>query len=180
MKKSHIAMLAIGFTTSLFSSAALAGNESGGFIGLGAGKTSIEYPNLEERFTADDVGYKILLGYNFGLLPALDLGFEGAYVNFGKFSEGATEIKQTAWNGFGLLGLSFGPFGLFAKAGMAAWNDELTVGQLTTDNSGTDPVYGLGARLRFASITTRLEYEYYDFEKTNDNSMTSISVLYNF
>jgi len=71
-------------------------------------------------------------------------------------------------------------FGLFAKAGMSAWNNELTIGQVSTDSSGTDPVYGLGARLRFASITTRLEYEYYDLENTNDNSMTSISVMYNF
>lgn len=164
----------------IFSSPALAGEESGWFIGAGAGKTSIEFTEVEQRFTADDVGYKIMAGYNFGVLPAIDLGVEGAYVNFGEFTEGGIEHKQTAWDGFGLIGLSFGPFGLFGKAGMAAWTDEKTIGSLTTETSGTDPVYGLGARLRIVSVTARVEYEYFDFEETKDNSMTSVSLLYNF
>lgn len=180
MKKLHSALLAIALGAMTVSTTALAGEESGGFMGLGVGKTSIEFPELEDRFTADDVGYKLMLGYNFGVLPALDLGIEGAYVNFGDFTEGDTEVKQTAWDGFGLIGLSFGPFGLFGKAGFAAWTDELTVGGISTETTGTDPVYGLGMRLRMASITARLEYEYYDFEATEDNSMASFSLLYNF
>ncbi|MEA1889125.1 MAG: porin family protein [Pseudomonadota bacterium] len=180
MKKLHCVLVVMVLGATGFSGTAMAGEESGGFIGLGVGKTSIEFPEIDGRFTADDIGYKVMLGYNFGLLPALDLGIEGAYVNFGDFTEGETEVKQTSWNGFGLIGLSFGPFGLFGKAGMAAWNDEVTIGQISTESDGTDPVYGIGARLRMASVTARLEYEYYDFEETEDNSMASFSLLYNF
>jgi hypothetical protein len=121
-----------------------------------------------------------MLGYNFGIVPLLDLGIEGAYVNFGDLKDGPVEYEQTAWDAFGLIGLSLGPFGLFGKGGLAAWDGETTIGSVTTKKSGTDPVYGIGARLQIAKVSARLEYEYFDLEGTDDTSMTSFSLLYTF
>ena len=121
-----------------------------------------------------------MLGYNFGVLPLLDLGLEGAFVNFGKSEYVQIVYELSAWVGFGLVGLSFGPLGLFGKAGLAAWDNETSIGQISTSTSGTDPVYGIGARLQIASFAARVEYEYYDFDSNVDASMTSLSVLYTF
>ena len=180
MKKLYSIPFAVIFGTLSLSTSAYAGGESGAFIGMGIGQSSVEFPTIDESFSADDTGYKFMLGYNFGVLPLLDLGIEGAYVNFGNLTEGLVEYEQTAWDGFGLIGLSLGPFGLLGKAGLAAWDGETTIGSITTKKSGTDPVYGIGARLQIAKVSARLEYEYFDLEETDDTSMASFSLLYTF
>ena len=93
---------------------------------------------------------------------------------------GDLTFSQTSLNGFGLLGLSFGPVGLFAKAGIAAWDAESKIGNLKTSVSGSDPVYGIGARVQIFKVSGRIEYEYYDQGDFDDVSMTSISLLYTF
>ena len=77
-------------------------------------------------------------------------------------------------------GFSFGPVGLFAKAGVAAWDAERQIGNLKTTLSGTDPVYGIGARVQIFKVSGRIEYEYYDQSDFDDVYMTSISLLYTF
>ncbi len=157
-----------------------AGAESGIYIGAGAGNSNIKGPVDEEDFDVDASGYKLFLGYNFGVVPLIDLAIEGAYVDMGEESLGEVTYSQTSFNGFGLVGLSFGPFGLFAKAGLSAWDADTSIGGLRTSESGSDPVYGIGARLQIARIAGRIEYEYYDQSNFDDVSMASISLLYTF
>jgi opacity protein-like surface antigen len=180
MKKLTSALLTISLGALSHLPLAHAGSESGAYLGFGIGQSSVEVSELDQSFSADETGYKFILGYNFGVIPLLDLGIEGAYVNFGKADDGQFENELTAWDGFGLVGLSFGPLGLFGKAGFAAWDNETSIGQISTSTSGTDPVYGIGARLQIASVSARLEYEYYDFDSDVDASMTSLSLLYTF
>jgi hypothetical protein len=177
LRRTCLAILAGAMT---FSTAAYAGAESGPYIGAGIGQSSIELKGYNRAVSGDDSAYKLVLGYNFGLLPLLDLGIEGAYVDFGKINGGGVEYKQTAWNGFGLVGLSLGPIGLFGKLGLAAWDADTTIASVTTTTSGTDSAYGIGARLQLGPISGRLEYEAFDIEGTKDNSMTSVSLLYTF
>jgi opacity protein-like surface antigen len=173
-------LAAIAFATSLLPVSAYAGAESGVYLGGGIGGTSVEIQDTDTSIESDETGFKLILGYNFGIIPLLDLAIEGAYVNFGKSEQGNTEFKQSAWDGFGLVGLSLGPVGLFGKLGMAAWENELSIGSVSTKTSGTDPVYGIGARLQIMKVTGRIEYEYYDLEGIDDTSMTSLSLLYTF
>ena len=160
--------------------AAHAGAESGIYLGAGVGDTNISGPLDSDNLDFDSTGYKILLGYNFGVVPLIDLAVEGAYVNLGEESRGNVKFEQTSWNGFGLAGLSFGPIGLFVKAGMAAWDTETRIGSVKTSDSGTDPVYGLGARLQLGALGARIEWEYYDQSNFDDVSMASISFYYTF
>ena len=157
-----------------------AGAESGAYIGAGIGNTNVKGPVNEESYDADGNGYKLIVGYNFGVVPLIDLAVEGAYVDLGEEMSGNATYAQTSLNGFGLLGLSFGPIGLFAKAGLAAWDADIRTTNLNASMSGTDPVYGIGARLQILSVTGRLEYEYYDQDNIDDVSMASISLLYTF
>jgi outer membrane immunogenic protein len=157
-----------------------AGAESGVYLGAGLGDTNVKGPLDENNIEFDSIGSKIILGYNFGLVPLIDLAVEGAYVNLGEESSGSVSFKQTSWNGFGLAGLSFGPIGLFGKVGMAAWETESRFGALSSTDSGTDPVYGIGARLQLGPLSARIEYEYYDQSNFDDVSMSSVSLIYTF
>jgi len=180
MKILHILIFTAAVSSFLLSSSAFAGAESGAYIGAGIGNTNIKGPIDENDFDAEATGYKLILGYNFGVVPLIDLAIEGSYVDMGEESIGDLAYSQTSFNGFGLLGLSFGPFGLFAKAGLAAWDADTRIGDLGTSESGSDPVYGIGARLQIAKVSGRIEYEYYDQSNFDDVSMASISLLYTF
>lgn len=173
-------ILTLLLTCSALPLVAHAGAESGAYIGAGIGNTNIKGPVNEENYDADGTGYKLIVGYNFGVVPLIDLAIEGAYVDLGEETSGSITYAQTSFNGFGLLGLSFGPVGLFAKAGLAAWDADTSTSNLNSSMSGTDPVYGVGARLQILSVTGRIEYEYYDQGNIDDVSMASISLLYTF
>ncbi len=180
MKTSNKLLITATLFSLLLPSVAMAGAESGVYLGAGAGNSNIKGAVDEANFDADATGYKLILGYNFGLVPLIDLAIEGAYVDMGKETSGGIEYSQTSFNGFGLLGLSFGPIGFFAKAGLAAWDADTRIGGIKSTESGTDPVYGIGARVQMFKLSGRIEYEYYDQSNFNDVSMTSVSLLYTF
>lgn len=159
---------------------AWAGGESGIYLGGGLGDTNIKGQEGGNDLEFDSMGYKLILGYNFGVVPLVDLAVEGAYVNLGEESVGGVSYEQTAWNGFGLAGLSFGPFGIFVKTGLSAWDSETRIGGISSTSSGTDPVYGIGARLQLGALTARLEFERYDQSELDDVKMSSVSLLYTF
>lgn len=167
---------------------ALAGGDSGFYIGGGVGNSAIKVDrtieNVNYSYDGTDAGYKVILGYNFGLIPLIDLGVEGSYVSFGKIedttSQGAVDAKATGFDGFGVGALTFGPFAVFGKMGMIRWSADTTVPGATVSDSGTDPAYGLGARFQLFSFSVRAEYELFDVEGLKDLSMFSVSALYTF
>jgi len=155
---------------------AVAGADSGFFIGLGVGESTVESGDYSES----DSAYKVLGGYNFGVVPLIDLAVEASYVHFGNPSTDVTSVEVTGLDAFGLAGLSFGPFGIFVKAGLIDWGIDTTEGTVTNSESGTDPAYGLGARLAFGSFSVRAEYEYFDLDSDVDVGLASISAIYTF
>jgi outer membrane immunogenic protein len=152
------ATLALGMPT-----IASAGAESGLYIGGGAGDAMVKGGTVD----GDELGYKVFAGFNFGVVPLLDLAVEVSYVDM---------YNATAINALGLLGVNLGPIGLFAKVGMADVNLDRSVGP---DDSSVDPVYGVGAKLQFSSLGVRAEYEEYDTDGA-DLSMVSVSAVWTF
>ncbi len=150
-----------------------AGAESGFYLGGGIGSASV----IEAGFDEDDSAYKVFGGYNFGVIPLVDLAIEASYVDFGAPDSSVGKVDISGINAFGLAGLSFGPFGIFAKVGMVDWDLESTIPAISND-SGTDPVYGLGLRLALGSFALRAEYEVYDLDV--DLEMISVSGVYTF
>ena len=153
---------------------ALAGEESGFYIGAGTGETSL----VDHDLDASDSGFKIFAGYNIGFIPLIDLAVEASYVDFGILNTPNESIEVTGISTFGLAGLSLGPVGLFIKAGMVNWDVESSVGSNNSSESGNDPAYGVGARFSIGSFKIRAEYEVYDLE--SDLDMVSISGAYTF
>lgn len=157
--------------------AVIAGADSGFYIGAGVGDAQIE--NTDAGFDESDSAYKLFGGYNIGFIPLVDFAVEASYVDFGKPTTSGSSIEVTGFNAYGLAGLSFGPFGIFAKAGALSWDEDSTFGTASSSDSGTDPAYGVGARLAIGSFAVRAEYEVYDLDNT-DLGMASISGVFTF
>ena len=154
---------------------AVAGADSGFYIGAGVGDASVKDTNFDES----DSAYKLFGGYNFGVVPLVDLAVEASYVDFGKPSNSTSTVDVSGLNAFGLAGLSFGPFGIFAKAGILSWNSDATIGGASGSDSGTDTGYGIGARFAIGSFAVRAEYELYDIDNA-DLDMVSVSGVFTF
>jgi len=153
---------------------AIAGADSGFYIGAGVGDASVKDTNFDES----DSAYKLFGGYNIGFIPLVDFAVEASYVDFGKPSTSSGSVEVTGLNAFGLAGLSFGPFGVFAKAGALSWNSDSTFNNVSSSDSGSDPAYGVGARFAIGSFSVRAEYEVYDLDA--DLDMVSVSGVFTF
>jgi len=162
------------------SGVANAGKKTGPYIGGSLGWAVIDVSSGINDFDDDDLGFKVFGGYNFGIIPLLDLAVEGSYANFGKASSpqiANQDVDITGWDLFGLAALNLGPVGLFGKVGQIWWNSDSNIAQL--DDSGNDMAYGLGLRFQIGSIAIRGEYEYFDLDDT-DLSMLSAGVSWTF
>ncbi|MGD8573158.1 MAG: outer membrane beta-barrel protein, partial [Gammaproteobacteria bacterium] len=101
-----------------------AGGDSGFYVGGGVGNSTIKVDQKDTsgvnfNFDGNDAGYKVILGYNIGIIPLIDLGVEGSYVSFGKIEDttanGPADAKATGFDAFGVGALTFGPFAVFGK-----------------------------------------------------------------
>ena len=156
--------------------AAIAGADSGIYLGLGYGDAATEGTGFDES----DSAYKVFGGYNFGVIPLVDVAIEASYADFGNPSTGIQKAEVTGFSVFGLAGLSFGPFGIFAKAGVVDWGADTSDGTASNSESGTDPAYGIGARFALGSFAVRAEYEFFDLDSDLEVGMASISGVYTF
>jgi len=154
----------------------IAGADSGIYIGAGVGNAPIKVANFDES----DFAYKIFGGYNFGYIPLVDLAVEASYVDFGNPASNIANLDITGFDAFGLVGLSFGPFGIFAKAGLVNWDATILNNFEKFTDDGLDPAYGIGARLKFGSFAVRAEYELFDIDNVRKVSMLSASFVYTF
>ena len=173
-KKVRILFICLAGSFLAMPTAAVAGADSGFYIGAGVGDASVKIAD----FDASDSAYKIFGGYNIGFIPLVDFAVEASYVDFGNPSTSLGNVEVTGLNAFGLAGLSFGPFGVFAKAGAISWDADSTFNSLSSSDSGTDPAYGIGARFAIGSFAVRAEYEVYDLDA--DLDMVSVSGVFTF
>jgi hypothetical protein len=170
------------------SNLAWAGGETGFYVGASAGSAGIDVSYTQSgvgdvSYDDDASAYKAFLGYNFGIIPLINLAVEASYVDFGtakgSVSGNNAETKVTGVDAFGLVGFNLGPVSLFAKAGAIDWDSESTVQSSTSKESGTDPAYGVGLQMQFGSLGIRAEYEVFDLEVV-DIGFASVGVSYTF
>lgn len=164
----------------LISTTAFAGGESGFYIGGSVGEASIDYNVEDIKIDDDDSSYKIFGGYNFGIIPLIDIALEGAYMDFGEQNNGDARLETEAFGVFGLLGFNLGPVGLFGKVGGVSWDSDFKSDSANNESdSGTDPAYGVGARFQLFSISIRAEYEILELGDT-DIDFYSVGASYTF
>lgn len=162
-------------------------SHAGGYIGGSVGQSYIEVdsgdPTIPQNFDEEDFGWKAMIGYEFNL--PINLGIEAAYVDLGAPSGDVAgtqfEVDANGFAGFGTIGFDLGPLNIFGKAGLIAWDAELSIdGFDAGSDDGTDPAYGLGVQFGLGSIDIRGEYEIFDIEDTDDVAMLSIGIIYRF
>ena len=172
------------------SSVASAGSDSGIYIGGSVGTAEVDYSdddpdfgNFDIDFSDDDNAYKVFAGYNFGLVPMLNLAVEASYINFGKYEDEIANVKSKveldAVTLSGLVGFNLGPVGLFGKAGVVNWDGDFKSPFGNASESGTDPAYGVGAKVQIGSFAVRAEYEMFDLDNF-DVDYYSIGASYTF
>lgn len=152
--------------------------DSGFYLGGAYGDADLDISGVS--FDQDSAPYKIMAGYIFDM-PVVDVAIEAAYNDFGSQDDVALlgSVDADGLSAFVVGGVDFGMFGIFAKAGMVAWDASISAGGLSDSDDGTDPAYGAGVRLTFSSIEARLEYERFDFDDANLD-MVSLGVLWRF
>jgi len=182
MSKSRLLAAGTILLAALVSAPAFAGGDSGFYLGAGVGQGSVD-GDLNDgddgfSFDGDDTAYKLIAGYNFGIIPLIGLAAEVEYVDFGKPEDGGAELDVSAFAAFGVVGVNLGPIGVFGKLGVASWDADVSNDSGFSDD-GTDPAYGIGARFQIASFQIRAEYEYFDLDAA-DADLLSASLLYTF
>jgi len=181
MKKLTISGLALVLL--LVSGTAWAGGQSGLYLGGSVGSASFDVSDGNVQYKDDTNAYKIFGGYNFGIIPLINLAIEGSYVDFGtavgNVSGNRAETSVTGWDLFGLVGVNIGPVSLFGKVGAIRWDGESSFNSQSGDDSGTDPAYGLGLQLQISSFAIRAEYELFTLDKV-DIGFVSAGVSYTF
>jgi opacity protein-like surface antigen len=190
MQPRQISIPALTLSLMLLTTTAMAGSESGLYLGASLGQAAVKVDGTTATgsdfdFNEDDAGYKVFAGYNFGIVPFLDLAVEGSYVDFGNPSGSLADgtdldFNVSGWDVFGLVGGTFGPFSLFGKAGLIYWDSDSDIGNSSDSDSGSDPAYGLGAKIQLGSIAVRAEYEYFDLSGFKDVYMTSVGLVFTF
>lgn len=179
MKTLKIMIFCIVFLS--VSGIASAGQETGMYLGGSLGYTSLDITQATVAFDDNDKGFKIFGGYNFGLVPFIDLAVEGSYVDFGEAATASIplDVGVTAWDIFGVACLNMGPIGVFGKVGQAWWDSEATTLSTILDHSSNDMAYGIGVRFQIGSAAVRAEYEYFDMEIADINFF-SVGVSWTF
>jgi len=155
----------------------------GGSVGNAGIDLSVSDPVQSIDFDEDDFAWKVYGGFNFDV-TALNLAVEGGYVDLGAPSGNIlgsqVEVDANGFDVFGLAGFDLGLITVFGKFGFISWDAEATIDNLSTDDDGTDPAYGIGAKFELASLQIRAEYEIFDIDETDDVTMISAGIVFTF
>ncbi len=111
-------------------------------------------------------GFRLIAGYSPLRLPRLDLAAEFSYRQSDevptRMGEEQLLINSVSLGGSLMAGVRLGRLGLYAKSGMAGWEGDAVIPRDAFNTAGTTRVTGLGARMEFNRLVSRLEFEEFD------------------
>jgi opacity protein-like surface antigen len=161
----------------LASSAAIADEQSGFYVGVGLGQFNVEVENLDDagdtvdNFDGDSDTWKVFAGWRF--MPFLAL--EVDYVDLGGPDdevEGNRVEADIAGIAPYIVGtIPIGIFEIFAKVGYYFYDFEIKSEDIedVLDESDEDLAYGGGVGITFVEhVNVRLEYEIIDVSNVDD------------
>ncbi|WP_179957434.1 outer membrane beta-barrel protein [Exilibacterium tricleocarpae] len=185
MNKS-IAALIVG--TCLASPLAIAqSNDTGWYLGLGAGRAYLEDDNrlVGVDFDADDTAMKVYFGYKINQYIAI----EGSYADWGEPDDRIGGNKYEAdLSGFGGFVMGILPvtdrFDLFAKIGVYLWDAELENKRTNlelADEDGYNLGFGFGAGYDLTNnVGIRVEFEAVDADTLDDAYAGTVGIHWQF
>lgn len=129
-------------------------------------------------------GFRLIAGYSPFRLPRLDLAAE---INYRESDEVPTRlgeqqllINSVSVGGSIMAGVRIGRLGLYAKSGVAGWEGDAVIPRDALDTAGTTRVTGLGARMQFNRMISRLEFEEFDAPDMAHLNLLTASLHYPF
>ncbi|MDW7745841.1 outer membrane beta-barrel protein [Halomonas sp.] len=130
-------------------------------------------------------GFRLTAGFTPQHLPRLDLGAEFSYRESDDvpvtLANGQQLLDTTSLGGSLVAGVRLGPFGLYAKSGLAEWQgDPVGGGDQLREGGGTARVQGFGARLQLRHLVSRLEFEEIDAQTMDHLNLVTASIHYPF
>lgn len=156
---------------------AQAAEKPGFYVGAGAGQSFVDERNYDD----EDTAFSVFGGYQFNPY----FGLEAGYSDFGKLEPKdagrALEANSAYLTAVGTLPFT-DKFSGYAKAGFHRWDLDTAVPGLTnsTDDSGSDPTYGLGLQYRFNDkVALRTEYSRFEVEDI-DLDLAQLQVRFDF
>lgn len=147
----------------LISGGAFAGDR---FVGMGIGYAFIDdstnVGGTRLSIDDEDIGWKL---YG-GMMITDNFGFEVGWTDLGDMNQNGVDLETEGFVAAGLAALPLTEdFSLYAKAGVFSWDQDIN----TVSHDGVDPMYGLGARLRFMDqFHVRVEWEQFDTKFETD------------
>jgi len=168
-------------------------NTEGFYLGGGVGDFSSAVDEINNLDDVDDVGIdfsdsdnatKLFAGWKFNQFFAL----QGDFVDFGESSgfvstsaQGTSDVQGMSASVVGTLPL--GPIELFARAGMMFYEVDLNLtGGRVIDESGEDPVWGVGLGFDVLDdrLNLRLEYEEIDIQELDEADALWLTAAWKF
>ena len=146
--------------------------DNGFYLGVGVGASEFD---VNDALDQGDIGAKVIAGVR--LLDSFAL--EATYVDFGKADADTSSVKGSALGAFALGFLHFPLLDLFAKAGLAKVDADLSSAGVAHSDKDTDLAWGLGAQAHFGSFAVRGEFEQYQLLGA-DQQLLSLSFIYTF
>lgn len=151
--------------------------DKGFYAGAGVGQSFVD----EGIYDDEDTAFSVFGGYQFNPY----FGLEAGYADFGKI-EGravgpALEADTAYLTAVGSLPITDN-FAAYAKAGFHSWNLDAELPGLVSnsDDSGTDPTYGLGVQYRFTDhVALRGEYSRFEVEDA-DVDLAQVQLRFDF
>ena len=111
-------------------------------------------------------GFRLIAGYSPFRLPRLDLAAELSYRESdevpARLGDQQLLLNSVSIGGSLMAGVRIGRLGLYAKSGVAGWEGDAVIPRDALNTAGTTRVTGLGARLQFDRVVSRLELEEFD------------------
>jgi OOP family OmpA-OmpF porin len=162
-------------------STAQAETRPGFYAGIGGGNSHLKLGNDDLEVEANDIGYQLFGGYNFGRYFAI----EAAYFDGGVLTDDVFGFDlEFGLDGFIASAVGRVPvsdrFSLFAKLGVASYDSKVDFGFDAQREHQSDLSYAAGGELSFGEHWgMRIEFEGIDISD-GDFYMLGVSGLYRF
>lgn len=147
------------------------------YIGLGTLRTGIKADISGFSFDGRDTGWQAVIGGRF----TPNVGLEAGYLSGGTVRDVVggvpVSVDTTALQG-SLIGSApiSDIFSLHGRIGLIKWDGKGRVGGLSTEDDGTELIYGAGASLRVQKFLFRVDWQQFNAEDFDAN-LLALSVL---
>lgn len=154
-----------------------AAEDAGFYSGFGIGQALVD----ERGYDDEDTAFTALGGYQFNRYFALEAGYADLGEIEPELTGRALEASSLYFTAVGIVPFS-NRFSGYAKAGIQRWDLDAALPGLTgtSDDSGSDPVYGLGLQVRLTdAFALRGEYSRFEIEDI-DADLAQVQVRFDF